>query len=88
MLTPEALITVLTNIVLPSALVIFLTFVPSLIEWKKPRDLGPRPIPGFFKMEMENVTSKSALLDLDQDFDDQLAPKGFNFPVFLSNIEA
>jgi hypothetical protein len=86
MLTAEALTSILTEIVLPSALVIFLTFVPSIIEWKKPRDAGPRPIPGFYKTGI--VTTKSSLLNLDTEISAPLTPKTFTFPAFICNLEA
>lgn len=86
MLNAEALLTVLTGIVLPSVLVIFLTFLPSIIEWKRPRDSGPRPIPGFYKTVI--ITPKSTLLDLDTEIGAMLIPRGFSFPAFISNIEA
>lgn len=86
MLESEALVAVLTGILLPSVLVIFLTFVPSIIEWKRPRDCGPRPIPGFYKAAI--VSQKSTLLDLDIEIVAPLIPKGFSFPAFISNIEA
>ena len=86
MLNAGALTTVLTDIVLPSVLVIFLTFVPSIIEWKRPRDSGPRPIPGFYKIGI--VTQKSGLLDLDTEIGATMIPRAFSFPVFICNIEA
>jgi hypothetical protein len=86
MLTAEALTTILAQIVLPSALVIFLTFVPSIIEWKRPRDAGPRPIPGFYRTG--TVTQKSFMLDLDTSTIAPLIPKAFTFPAFICNIEA
>jgi hypothetical protein len=85
-LTAETLTTIATDIVLPSVLVIFLTFVPSIIEWKRPHDAGPRPIPGFYKTGV--VTPKSILLDLDTEIGAPLIPRGFSFPVFISNLEA
>lgn len=84
--TAEVLIAVLTGIVLPSALVIFLTFVPSIIEWKRPRDAGPRPILGFYQTGF--ASQKSIILDLDAEIGAALAPIVFSFPVFISNIEA
>jgi hypothetical protein len=86
MLTTEALTTALTGIVLPSVLVIFLTFVPSIIEWKRPRDCGPRPIPGFYKTGI--VPLKSSILNLDVEISAPLIPKAFTFPAFIYNIEA
>jgi hypothetical protein len=85
-LTAEALTAVVTGIMLPSVLVIFLTFIPSIIEWKRPRDAGPRPIPGFYKTGV--VTAKSILLDLDTEIGAPLISRGFSFPVFISNLEA
>jgi hypothetical protein len=86
MLTAGALTPILAEIVLPSALVILLTFVPSIIEWKRPRDAGPRPIPGFYKTSI--VTQKSSILDLDTGVSAPLIPKTFTFPAFICNIEA
>lgn len=86
MLNAEALTAILTGIVLPSAIVITLTFVPSIVEWKHPRDKGPRPIPGFYKTVP--ITPKSSLLDLDAENGSQLVPKSFIFPIHISNIEA
>jgi hypothetical protein len=86
MFTIEALTAVLTDIILPAVFVIFLTFVPSILEWKRPRDAGPRPIPGFYKTG--TVTTRSNLLDLDAEHGALLTPKSFIFPGFIYNIEA
>ncbi len=85
MLTNEEFIIVLTGIVLPSALMIFLMFIPSLIEWKKPRDSGPRLKPGFFKSRQ--VKQNSSLVTLDKDIGNQLLPNSTIFQAKISNIE-
>lgn len=85
MLTLEALTTVITGIILPTILVTLLTFVPSIIEWKKPRDAGPRPIAGFYKTG--HLNPKSSLHEVDTEIGVHLIPKGFNFPANISNIE-
>lgn len=86
MLTAETLITVFTSIVLPSVIVIFLTFVPSIIEWKRPHDAGPRPIQGFYKTG--TITTKSPIIEVDTEIGASMIPRGFCFPAFISNIEA
>jgi hypothetical protein len=86
MLPAEALTAALTGIVLPSVLVIFLTFVPSIVEWKRPRDSGPRPIPGFYTTGI--IIPKNTLFDLESEVGAILVPKGFSFPAFIRNIEA
>jgi hypothetical protein len=84
--TAETLTTVLTGILLPSTIVITLTFVPSIIELKRPKDAGPRPIPGFYKTVP--VIPKSSLHDLDTEIGVILKPKCFSFPVHIVNLEA
>lgn len=86
LLNAEALTTVLTGVVLPSVLVVFLTFIPSIVEWKRPHDAGPRLIPGFYKTIV--ITQKSTLLDLDTEIGTPLIPQGLSFPAFIGDLEA
>ncbi len=83
----DAFATVITSIVLPSVAVISLTFVPSLIELKRKRDAGPRPIHSAIKVGL--VASRGSVLDVEVVFGGQLAGlKGFSFPAYIFNLEA
>jgi hypothetical protein len=72
--------------VLPSVLVIFLTFLPSIIELKRPRDAGPKLIHDSFIIGY--VLSKFSLMDIEAGIGGKLSTKGFSFPVAIDDLEA
>lgn len=83
----DAFITVLTSIVLPSVAVIFLTFVPSIIELRRKRDAGPRPIHSSFKVVL--VAPKASVINVENAVGGQfIGLKGFSFPTYICNLEA
>jgi hypothetical protein len=78
---------VLTDILLPTCLLVVLMFLPSIIELKKPRDAGPRLIHASLKTGFAN--SKNSLMDVEAGLvSGQLTFKGSIFPGFICNIEA
>lgn len=86
MLSLESKVTVLFGIILPIVLVSLFSFIPALIELKKPRDSGPRLIAGESISSLHNIV----LLDVDKNMKSiNPAPKGsLIFPLSIVNLEA
>lgn len=86
MLSLESKVAMLIGIILPIALVSLFSFIPSLIELKKPRDSGPRLIASESISSLHNIV----LLDVDKNFKSiNPAPKGsLIFPLSIVNLEA
>ncbi len=69
-------------------LTILIMFLPTIVELKKPRDVGPRLIPDTFaKVRLSTLTS---LFNIDEEskFEGQSALKTANLLRFLPNLES
>ena len=75
-----------TQILLPTCLLVLLMFLPSIIELKKPRDAGPRLIHTSLKTGL--VNSKNPLMDVETGLVSGQLTLGSIFPSFICNIEA
>ncbi len=87
--TLEAAGTIIMWIILPIVLIVSLTFLPSIIELKRPRDAGPKLIHPCFKSGFAGLKS-SLVVDAEADLVSVHSVEKISliFPAFISNIEA
>jgi len=87
MIQIQTLSTLITCIVLPTATVTLLMFLPAIIELKKPHDSGPRLIHESFA-QLPLGGFNAFLKGEEGKIVAQLTTKASLFPSFITNLEA
>ena len=84
MMSFENIMNLFLSLVLPSALVISLPFLPSLIELKWRFDAGPKIISQF---RLGTLDLPFLLLDLERGESTQFSVNRLSFPQLVGNLE-
>lgn len=83
----ESISTVIYSVLLPTAIVVLLCFLPCIIELKRPRDAGPRLIHPAFQGTLAIHSLK--LMDAEASLVTSQPKERISIlPVFLTNLEA